>query len=305
MLLELTLSIEQAKAEALSDALLEAGAMSVTIEDAEAQTAAEQALFGEPGLEPVERAWKLNRVRVMTAATEADAMLAAARAAFADTLPPIETRTEVADTDWVQATQSQFPPISIGARLWIVPSWCEVPVADAVVIRLDPGVAFGTGAHPTTRMCLHWLTQHDVHAARVLDYGCGSGILAIAAAKLGATEVTGWDIDAQALAAARANSATNQVAARYTEPSTQPASTYDLVLANILSNPLKLLAPALLAQLAPRGALVLSGILERQAEDLISTYASLDPHLRLAVWAREEGWVCLAGYRGADGSAEG
>ncbi len=298
MLLELTLSIEEARAEALADALLEAGAMSVAIEDAQAETIAEQALYGEPGLKPANHAWNLNRLRVLVEAVDAEAVMAAARESFTGSLPAIETQTEVPETDWVRATQSQFPPIAIDDRIWIVPTWHEVPVPEAIVIRMDPGVAFGTGTHPTTRLCLRWLAQQPMAGARVLDYGCGSGILAITAAKLGAADVTGTDIDAQALAAARANSAANQVAARYTEPSALSASTYDLVLANILSNPLKLLAPTLLALVAPRGALVLSGILERQSEDLISTFAAHDPTLRLEVWATDEGWVCLAGQRG-------
>jgi ribosomal protein L11 methyltransferase len=165
-------------------------------------------------------------------------------------------------------------------------------------VRLDPGLAFGTGSHPTTRLCLEWLDENVVPAARVLDYGCGSGILGIAAAKLGAGAVDAIDIDPQALDAARANARTNEVAASYTGPDElAPSATFDIVLANILSNPLKLLAPALLTRVAPGGSLVLSGILERQAGDVIATYRHADPALPLEVWRREEGWVCLAGTR--------
>jgi ribosomal protein L11 methyltransferase len=166
-------------------------------------------------------------------------------------------------------------------------------------VRLDPGVAFGTGTHPTTQLCLAWLDDHVVPGARVLDYGCGSGILSIAAAKLGAGDTVGVDVDAQALEAARANAAANQVSARYTGPDDLHAGSFDIVVANILANPLKLLAPALLARVAPRGALVLSGVLERQSDDVIATYRAVDPTVLLQVWRACEGWVCLAGTRSA------
>jgi ribosomal protein L11 methyltransferase len=166
-------------------------------------------------------------------------------------------------------------------------------------VRLDPGVAFGTGTHPTTQLCLAWLDSNLTPGSTVLDYGCGSGILAIAAGKLGAGTVLGVDVDEQALVAARYNSAANGVTARYTDPAGLPPGKFDIVLANILSNPLKLLAPALLARVAPRGALVLSGVLERQADDVIATYRAGDPHVELSVWRTSEGWACLAGRRAA------
>ncbi|HEU0199244.1 MAG TPA: 50S ribosomal protein L11 methyltransferase, partial [Burkholderiaceae bacterium] len=195
-------------------------------------------------------------------------------------------------------TQAQFAPTRIGNRLWIVPSW-HTPPEDptAVVLRLDPGVAFGTGTHPTTRLCLQWLEANLPPNARVLDYGCGSGILAIAAARLGAREVAGTDIDPQALAAAQANASANGVSGNYTAPEHLPPGAFDVVLANILTNPLQVLAPVLLARVAPHGALVLSGVLERQAAAVIETYAAVDPGVPLSVWRSEEGWVCLTGAR--------
>ena len=297
MLVELTLSADERSAEALADALVEAGALSVSLEDANAQTPDEQPLFGEPGLVPDRHAWMASRLRVLVEDAEGEAVVLAAAEAIGIAPPAIECRTVVADTDWVRATQSQFPPTRISDRLWIVPTWHEPPDPEAVVVRLDPGVAFGTGTHPTTRLCLRWLDATLRPGASVLDYGCGSGILAIAAAKLGASRVVGCDIDPQALQAARANSEANSVRADYTQPDSLRAGTWDVVLANILSNPLMLLAPALLARVAPGGALVLSGILERQADDVIEAYRAADARVPLSVWSADEGWVCLAGHR--------
>jgi ribosomal protein L11 methyltransferase len=299
VLYELTLAADGGNAEALADALVEAGALSVSVEDANAETPDEQALFGEPGLAPTRHAWTASRLRVLVEGDAGAAVIAAASAAIGIDPPPVEARVAVEDTDWVRATQAQFPPTRISDRLWIVPSWHEPPDPSAIAVRLDPGVAFGTGTHPTTRLCLRWLDENLRPGATVLDYGCGSGILAIAAGRLGAGSITGTDIDAQALQAARANSAANRVDADYTEPDSLRAGTWDIVLANILSNPLKLLAPALLSRVAPGGALVLSGVLERQAGEVIEAYRSADPGVALSVWATDEGWVCLAGRRPA------
>jgi ribosomal protein L11 methyltransferase len=228
---------------------------------------------------------------------DGEALVRVAAKAIGIAPPAIECRTAIADTDWVQATQSQFPPTRISDRLWIVPTWHEPPDPEAIVVRLDPGVAFGTGTHPTTRLCLRWLDASLRQGATVLDFGCGSGILAIAAAKLGAARVVGIDIDPQALKAARANSESNAILADYTDPDSLEAGTWDVVLANILSNPLMVLAPALLARVAPGGALVLSGVLERQADQVIEAYRASDASVPLSVWAAEDGWVCLAGRR--------
>jgi ribosomal protein L11 methyltransferase len=300
MLRELTLTVAQREAERLADALLDAGALSVSVEDAEAGSERESPLYGEPGLEPQGHAWQRNRVRVLLdAARDPAALLAEAAAACALPMPAIDAIRAIEDADWVRLTQAQFPPVRVSERLWIVPSWHAPPDPRAIAIRLDPGAAFGTGTHPTTRLCLRWLDAELRPGTRVLDYGCGSGILAIAAAKLGAREVVGTDLDPQALATARANSANNAVTADYTAPDRLPAGSFDLVLANILSNPLKVLAPALLARVATGGSLVLSGILERQAQELIDAFAAADARVPLCIWGVDDGWVCLAGSRRA------
>ena len=297
MLVEVTLTAVDA-AEALADALLEHGALSVSIEDASAGTPDEQPLYGEPGFQRAQSAWARSKLRVLVEDDGADAMIQAACAAT-QSEATVETRVLVENTDWVRQSQSQFGPTRISERLWIVPSWHAPPDEEAVVVRLDPGIAFGTGTHPTTRLCLAWLDTALLPGASVLDYGCGSGILAIAAAKLGAGTVVGVDIDPQALAAARANSRANDVDASYTDLDglSQSTITFDVVLANILSNPLKLLAPALAARTAPRGSLVLSGVLARQADEVIAAYRRADATLVLRVWQSDDGWVCLVGSR--------
>jgi len=298
MLREFVIQVEAAAAEPLSDALLAAGALSVSVEDAAADSATEEPLFGEPGLTPARLAWRNNRLLVLIdAGTDPAQILAEAASGIGTPEPRIECTRPVLDEDWVRKTQAQFPPTRIGERLWIVPSWHSPPDPDAVVIRLDPGVAFGTGTHPTTQLMLQWLDANPPRGLRVLDYGCGSGILAIAAAKLGAAQVIGTDIDEQALVAARANAATNLTTGDYTAPDALPSGSFDLVLANILTNPLKLLAPLLLERVAPGGRLVLSGVLERQANDVRRTYASRDVRVPLSTWRAADGWVCLSGVR--------
>jgi len=299
MLREFEILVDAGAAEALSDALLAAGALSVSLHDAAADSDSEEALFGEPGLTPARHAWRNNRLVVLVdAGTVPDTVVAHAAQGVIDPPPRIEAIRLVEDADWVRLTQAQFPPTQIGSRLWIVPSWHEPPPDAAVVIRLDPGVAFGTGTHPTTRLMLEWLDTHPPRARRVLDYGCGSGILAIAAALLGAARVVGTDIDEQALVAARANGSANGAPGDYTAPDALPAGSFDLVLANILTNPLKLLAPVLLERVAAGGHLVLSGVLDRQADDLIATYAACDGRVPLSRWRVAEGWACLSGTRG-------
>lgn len=294
MWLSVILQTDAARAEALSEALMEHGALSVSIDDADAGTDAEKPQFGEPGMHPASL-WDHSRV---VALFDADADLteslsAAAAAVGLEAVPPFTTE-EVAEQNWVQLTQSQFEPIRITHRLWIVPSWHASPAPDAINLVLDPGMAFGTGSHPTTRLCLEWLTDEIQPGVSVLDYGCGSGILAIAAARLGAGEVTGVDIDEKAVETA-ADNATNNGVKLHLQVSAQPLNGhFQRVVANILTNPLKLLAPLLAARVAPGGKLALSGVLEAQAGDVIAAYA---PYIPLRVGATHEGWVRLEGER--------
>ncbi|MBF6991155.1 MULTISPECIES: 50S ribosomal protein L11 methyltransferase [Cupriavidus] len=292
---ECVIEVAQDQAEAWSEALFDLGALSVSVEDADADTPDEQPLFGEPGLEPKQLAWNRSRVVALFGddADPAVVVAAAANQLGIDPVPAYELRA-VEDQDWVRLTQSQFEPIRIGERIWVVPSWHDAPEPDAVVLELDPGLAFGTGSHPTTRLCMQWLEQHVVPGETVLDYGCGSGILAIVARKLGAGATVGIDIDPNAVEASRYNAERNQVEASFALPESVSEATYDLVVANILSNPLKLMAAMLSARVRPGGRLVLSGVLERQAEEVAAAYA---PWLPLTVWRAEEGWVCLHGTR--------
>ena len=290
---EVTIPVIEEQADDLSDALLELGALSVSVEDRFGDTEQEQALYGEPGVPAPQGAWAQSLLRVLFAdETRADAALAALLAVGA--LPDLQDvlQTTVEEQDWVRLTQSQFQPVSIADALWIVPSWHTPPLTSAPVIRLDPGLAFGTGTHPTTRLCLDWLVRHRPQGKSVLDYGCGSGILAIAAAKFGASRVAGVDIDPDAVQSTQANAAGNQVAVEAGPPEAFAGERFDVIIANILSAPLKLLAPAIAAHACPGAPLVLSGILERQADELISAYA---PYADLHVDQALDGWVCLAG----------
>ncbi|VCU69505.1 Ribosomal protein L11 methyltransferase [Pigmentiphaga humi] len=295
---ELVFDCPEQLAEPLSDALLEAGVLSVSVEDADFGTDAEQPLFGEPGLEPETQAWSRNRVVALLPDGEDPAQLladACAACGLADA-PSWQLR-EVPDADWVRLTQSQFEPIEVDQRIWIVPTWHEVPDRPGTVsIRLDPGLAFGTGSHPTTHLCLAWLAGNLEAGGSVLDYGCGSGILAIAARKLGAGETVGIDIDPQAVQSAQANAAANSVEMETGLPDMRQGWRADVVVANILSNPLKVLAPMLCDRVLPGGDLVLSGVLERQAEEVAAAYA---PWITMRVWRALDGWVCLHGQRPA------
>ena len=285
---------DAANAEPVCDALIEAGALSASIEDADAGTPDEQPQFGEPGSVNTP-GWQHSRV-VALLEPDADAAALLAEAAAAAGLPaaPEFTVDTVEEQNWVQLTQSQFDPIRVSDRLWIVPSWHEAPDPSAVNLILDPGMAFGTGSHPTTRLCLEWLERNVEPGVSVLDYGCGSGILAIAAARLGAGRVAGVDIDPQAVEAANANAERNGVVARFADSAEALAGEYDLVVANILSNPLRVLAPAICAHVRPGGRLALSGILREQAEEIIAIYAQWLP---LQVADVREDWVCLSGVR--------
>ena len=281
------------------DALLEAGALSVDAADPREGAPDETPVFAEPAdAEPAW--WPITRLTALcdAAATPGALVKSAARLA-ARPAPPFETFA-VDDRDWVKATQAQFGPIRVTDDLWIVPSWCAPPAPAARNVVLDPGLAFGTGTHPTTRLCLQWLAQNVDARASVLDYGCGSGILAIAAAKLGASRVVGVDIDPQALAATRDNAARNGVAVQVASVETLGAERFSIVAANILANPLVLLAPALAARVHPGGRLALSGILASQADAVHAAYAGA---FVMDVWRADEGWVLLSGVRREAGGA--
>ena len=286
---------DAASAEPLCDALIELGALSASIEDADAGTADERPQFGEPGT-PTTPGWQRSRVLALCESdTNVSELLQAACQQLG--VPPIRdfSVTALAEQNWVQLTQAQFDPIQISGRLWIVPSWHESPDPSAINLVLDPGMAFGTGSHPTTRLCLEWLEKTVTPGCSVFDYGCGSGILAIAAGKLGAREGRGLDIDPQAVEAARANAERNAVMADFVDGSQPIDGTYDVVVANILSNPLRVLAPAICALVRPAGGqLALSGILREQADEIIAVYA---PWIALTVTDVGEDWVCLSGRK--------
>ena len=290
---ELKLMCPESRVEIVSEALEALDALSVSVEDADAQTDAEQALFGEPGMPPPKEGWQRSRLLALypseAAAREALALLQV-QDFFTDCqLLGIQ---EVPDQDWVRLTQTQFTPVSITPTFWIVPTWHAPPSEARIVIRLDPGLAFGTGTHPTTRMCLRWLAQRGdrgLPLGRVLDFGCGSGILAIGAAKHGALEIDAVDIDDAAVESTVLNAQANGVMLNAGLPGAVSGQ-YDTVLANILATPLKMLAPLLWSCVTPGGHLVLSGILAQQAEELMVAYA---PYCELIVTDQEDGWILM------------
>ena len=302
---ELIFTVAAETAEPLGDALLDLGALSVTVEDDAAGGYDENPLYGEPGLHPEVQAWDRSAVTALFN-PEIDAsgsaefipeLLKSLKEEGFHLAPPQEKTVE--EQDWVRLTQSQFAPIQIGERIWVVPSWHDAPTdPNAICLAVDPGLAFGTGSHPTTHLCLLWLEQQsDLQNQSLLDYGCGSGILAIAAAKLGCKPVIGTDIDPQAMVAARSNAEINNTIIRFVLPNEgaielAAETKYDIVMANILANPLQVLAPALVNKMKAGGRIVLSGVLARQAEEVIATYSQW---LKLSVWKESEGWVCLHG----------
>jgi ribosomal protein L11 methyltransferase len=293
--LSLVVDSDAEHAEALSEALLELGALSVDLLDADADTPDEQAIFGEPG-EPPPGVWQHNRVSALFDSDKDVAKILQDASALVglDQIPGHRIET-LDDNDWVRLTQSQFEPIPISSRLWIVPTWHTASDPNAINIVLDPGLAFGTGSHPTTRLCLRWLDGNLQGGESVLDYGCGSGILAIAAMKLGAAHAIGVDVDFQAVSASRDNAIANQVEnVQFYLPDDAPQSSYDLVIANILTNPLRLLAPLLAKATRPGGQIVLSGILEEQAQEVMSIYQQW---FDLSAPIFEDGWSCLSGRK--------
>ncbi len=314
--LTLTVTADAQHADSLSEALLALGALSVDLHDADADTPQEQAMFGDDPLpnplpggegangalhadqildEPAAQLWPHNRITALFAEDATiDAIMLQATHAIGLDQPPAYSITTLADNDWVRLTQAQFSPIRISARLWIVPTWHTPSDPAAINITLDPGLAFGSGSHPTTRLCLRWLDANIKGGESVLDYGCGSGILAIAALKLGASSAIGVDVEAQAVQASRDNAAANHVAAKFYLPDAAPRQETDIVVANILTNPLKLLAPLLAGATRPGGQIVLSGILSAQAEDVMKVYAQW---FNLKPPVMEDGWVCLSGIK--------
>lgn len=292
--LTLTINASAAQAETLSEALLELGALSVDIHDADVDTPNEQAMFGEPG-EPAPHLWLHNRVTALFVdGTPIDEIMLEASYAIGLKQPPTYVVSTLADNDWVRLTQLQFDPIRISQRLWIVPTWHSPLDPNAINITLDPGLAFGTGSHPTTRLCLRWLDSHLQGGESVLDYGCGSGILAIAALKLGAVSAIGVDVDAQAVQASRNNAVVNQVDAQFYLPNAALKQQADIVVANILTNPLKVLAPLLAGYARQGGQIVLSGVLSEQVEDVMEIYGQWFDFKSPVM---EEGWACLSGMK--------
>jgi ribosomal protein L11 methyltransferase len=287
---ELSLLVSESRVEDVSDALDALDALSVSVEDADAHTDAERALFGEPGMPPPKEGWQRSRV-VALFSSEALAQEAARLLQLQDFFDGCQLLgvATVPEQDWVRLTQSQFAPVDVTPEFWIVPTWHEPPAQARQVIRLDPGLAFGTGTHPTTRMCLRWIATRSLAGQRVLDYGCGSGILAIGAAKYGASDIDAVDIDEAAVRATLDNAQANGVTLKAGLPDAAQGL-YDTVLANILATPLKMLAPLLRAHVVPGGSLVLAGILERQADELTAAYA---PYCHLAVADTQDGWVLM------------
>ena len=294
----LKLHANENNADAISDALMHIGALSASIEDANAETEAEQAIFGEPSSQAIQYPppgiWQQN---IVTAMFDENADTAAVIAALAQEtgIANFEYSTEtIAEQDWVRATQAQFDPIKITNNLWIVPTWHDAPNADAINIALDPGLAFGTGSHPTTSLCLEWLTQQSLQNHTLLDYGCGSGILAIAAKKLGAQQVVGVDIDAQAIIASRYNAEQNQVSINFVDASAFTHQVFDVVVANILSSALMVLAPVLAKYCKIGGKLALSGILAEQQPALIARYSEW---FNMDAPTQKDAWILLTGTK--------
>ena len=289
---ELRLQCLQSQVDTISDALMALDALSVSVEDADAHTDQEQALFGEPDMPAPAAGWLRSHL-IALFATQALANEASKLLALQDFFDHavLLSISEVPEQDWVRLTQSQFEPVPITSDFWVVPSWHEPPDAARWVLRLDPGLAFGTGTHPTTRMCLRFIAQHPPIGQRVLDYGCGSGILAIGAAMLGASPVDAVDIDADAIVSAQANAHANHVQLNLGLPEVAQGQ-YPLVVANILAAPLKVLAPLLCGHVAGGGTLLLAGILERQVEEIKAAYQA---HLALEVADKQEGWVLMRG----------
>ena len=290
---QITINVNDAVAERLADALMEHGALSAAIEDAYAGTENEQAIFGEPGM-PTEQIWQQSKVIALFGENDDAAAMIQVASQECGLKDLAYTSEILADQDWVRLTQAQFDPIQISERLWITPSWHEAPNSNAVNLQLDPGLAFGTGSHPTTRLCLKWLDTQLKGGENVLDYGCGSGILTIAALKLGAGSAVGVDIDEQAIRASKDNAAQNNVDAQFYLPDGLPQGQFDIVVANILANPLRMLGEMLAARTKQGGRIVLSGLLDEQVEELSGIYSQW---FNIEPAEIDEGWARLSGVK--------
>lgn len=297
--ISLIIKVDDAHAELLSEALLEQGALSVDIHDAAAGTEREQLLFGEPG-EPVDEIWQNAEVAALFERnTDISAIILAVENSMEVSIKLNYRLEEIEEQDWVRVTQSQFSPIKISSRLWIVPTWHQSPDPAAINLILDPGLAFGTGSHPTTQLCLTWLDEHLQQGESVLDYGCGSGILAIAALKLGASHVAGVDIDSNAVEASRMNATRNHcnlsnVVFATAYDGLNGNSQTDVVVANILANPLIVLAPILMNACRSGGRIVLSGVLVEQADEVMTIYQQ---YFIIHISGEQDGWVLLTGRK--------
>lgn len=289
---QIIINIDSQRAEQLSDIFFDLGALSVSIEDEHEGTELEQPIFNEPGM-IVEALWEHSKVVVLfDDLADVASLVSAAEIELDATFSYVQENVD--DQDWVRLTQSQFEPIEVTPNLYIVPSWHSIPNANATGIILDPGLAFGTGSHPTTFMCLRWIAENIIPELEVLDYGCGSGILAITAKKVGAKLVDGVDIDAQAIESSLYNAEVNQVMVNFCLPNQFVAKQYDVVIANILSNPLRMLASALASYVKPCGQIILSGILESQIEEMCEIYAQW---FVMSTYTIQEGWACLHGVK--------
>lgn len=289
---QIIINIDSQRAEQLSDIFFDLGALSVSIEDEHEGTELEQPIFNEPGM-IVEALWEHSKVVVLfDDLADVASLVSAAEIELDAKFSYVQENVD--DQDWVRLTQSQFEAIEVTPNLYIVPSWHSIPDAEATGIILDPGLAFGTGSHPTTFMCLRWIAENITPELEVLDYGCGSGILAITAKKVGAKLVDGVDIDSQAIESSLYNAEVNQVRVNFCLPNQFLAKQYDVVIANILSNPLRMLASALASYVKPSGQIILSGILESQIEEMCEIYAQW---FVMSTYTIQEGWACLHGVK--------
>ncbi|MEH6565014.1 MAG: 50S ribosomal protein L11 methyltransferase [Halopseudomonas sp.] len=288
--LQLRLAITPEQAESLEDKLLELGAVSVTFMDAE-----DQPIF-EPDLGTTPLWSNTHLLALFESDTDGPALLQHLQLLWQGELPQHELE-QIEDQDWERSWMDNFHPMRFGERLWIVPSWHAAPEPNAVNLLLDPGLAFGTGTHPTTALCLQWLDGQQLEGKQVIDFGCGSGILAIAALLLGAPHAVGTDIDVQALEASRDNAQRNQIADERFDlylPEKMPQQPADVVVANILAGPLVSLAPQLASLVLPRGLIALSGILAEQTDDILAAY---EPWFTLDPVAEQDGWIRVSGRR--------